>query len=626
MTEKFKKLNDYQHARLRTEMYLGSREEHTQGVVHFDGEHLRLREFTWVPAMYTALRELIDNALDEMIGHGHGNTLKVNYNPETMEFSVEDNGRGLPITEKKELGKGPAAPILLGEARAGRNFDERQQVAGTNGLGAACTNFTSEWFQLDVWRGGKHLRQRWQEPKRSEGVKPSTTGHSLTRGAKGKRGTLIRYVPSSKVFPHRTLPLEFVKGRMWDIAVANPKLRVFFNGQRLLTGNTKDPIASTYFKNRSIGKIDFADENFSSRFYLVPSFEEPDSGVVVHSMVNNLPAIQGGTHIEEFNELFFPPAIRFLKGKTKEKLNVRREDIAAGLLVFNVTEMHNPHFNSQTKERLISGVGSFMKRGFDPFWVESVFRRNPDWAEQILNRCRDRAALNDLKEVNKTQRKLAGAKVAALEDANSKDRSKCILFIAEGDSAIEGMSEVRDPEVHGRIKLTGKIMNVHDLTPKKVLSNKVLADIMSSVGLRIGEKAKLEDLRYGSVFIAADEDEDGKNITALLVNFFYKFWPELFKQPFVFKFCTPFIILRKGKQNKYIYAHDYQEFQENLSKWKGWSITRAKGLGTLEVEDWEHALTKPVVVPILDDGKLGATLDLIFNGTRADDRKEWLRK
>jgi DNA gyrase/topoisomerase IV subunit B len=142
--------------------------------------------------------------------------------------------------------------------------------------------------------------------------------------------------------------------------------------------------------------------------------------------------------------------------------------------------------------------------------------------------------------------------------------------------------------------------------------------------LQIGVKANPSNLRYGRIYIATDEDEDGKNIMALLINFLYRFWPELFKTKFIFKFSTPFIIAHKGKQTKYIYADDYSKFQANLGKWKGWSITRAKGLGALEEEDWEHALSKPELVPIVEDGDLKESLDLIFNPTRADDRKEWL--
>jgi len=256
--------------------------------------------------------------------------------------------------------------------------------------------------------------------------------------------------------------------------------------------------------------------------------------------------------------------------------------------------------------------------------VESIFRRNPTWANEILDRCRDRKRLTDDKDVARAQRKMQSAQVASLDDATGKDRSKCILFIAEGDSAIGGISDVRDPKVHGGIKLTGKIMNVYGIRPKKVVENKVLSDIMTSIGLVIGQRAKIDSLRYGAIFIAADEDEDGKNITALVVNFFYRFWPELFEQPFIYKFSTPFVILQKGKKTEYIYTKDYPRFKEDLEKWKGWTITRAKGLCTLKPPDWRYALANPMVTPIMDDGELGETLDLIFDNDRADDRKRWL--
>ena len=127
------------------------------------------------------------------------------------------------------------------------------------------------------------------------------------------------------------------------------------------------------------------------------------------------------------------------------------------------------------------------------------------------------------------------------------------------------------------------------------------------------------------IYIATDEDEDGKNITALLVNFFYQFWPELFAQPahpFIYKLSTPFIIARRGNTSKYFYSHDYEDFSPE--EFKGWDITRAKGLGSLKEPDWKHSLDNPVLVPIIDDGNLDSTLDLIFNEKRADDRKEWL--
>lgn len=626
--ETYKKLDDYQHARLRTEMYLGSREPHTQSILHFDGEVLAIREFTWVPALYTGLRELIDNALDEIVGHKHGDTLSVEYDETKMSFTVADNGRGLPIAERKSLGRGPAASILLGEARAGRNFDERGQVAGTNGLGAACTNFTAEWFELDVYHGSQRLKQRWEESTYRGEDKHRTKGPNVIRGSKSKHGTTIHYKPSAKVFPHMILPTDFVKGRLWDIAVSNPKLKVLFNGERLTPANTRDPIAGTYFKDMTVSKVSFENGSFTSTFYLLPGFNGDEE--VVHSIVNNLPALQGGAHIDAFRNLFYPAAMAHLTGSrgnpfNKEKLTLTRQDIASGLLIFNVTTMDGPNFDSQTKSRLITEVRGTMKDCFDQFQVGSAFRRNPTWTEIILERCRRRTATKETREVGREQRKMQRSKVAKLRDATGSNRSKCILFIGEGDSALNNMFTVRDPSLHGALPLRGKILNVHGVTPKKVIESQALTDIMTSMGLQIGMKADRSNLRYGAVYIATDEDEDGKNITALLVNFFFRFWPELFDgKPFIFKFSTPFIIAEKGKTRKYIYADKYDEFQRSLDSYKGWSITRAKGLGTLTLEDWTHALEKPQVVPIINDGHLKETLDLIFNQNRADDRKEWL--
>lgn len=628
MAEKFRILDDYQHARLRTEMYLGSREEHTQEVLHFDGTQLTLREFTWIPALYTAFRELLDNALDEMIGHGHGDTLRIDYDPQEMVITVEDNGRGIPIDEKPELGKGPAASILLGQAKAGRNFDERQEVAGVNGLGAAIVNFTSEWFQLDVWRSGKHFRQKWQEGTYRGKEIHKTSGPTITKGSKARRGTRVQFKPSSQVYPKMLLPPEFIESRVWDIAVANPGLKVYLNGNRVQIKNARDPIQATYFDSRTTGVIEIKQDGFVSRFYVSPGFA--DDREVVHSVVNNIPVFQGGSHVDTFRKLFCASIMENLAKQTKkENLTLRRDDVMNGLLILNFTTMSDAKFDSQTKVRLISEVQPKIKAGFSDLDVKAMLRRNPKWIEQILERARSRSSRKEQREVSDEQKKLKKQKVASLHDATGRFRQDCTLFLAEGESAIAGMISARNPVIHGGIGLRGKIMNVHGVTPKKVLASNVLVEIMISLGLELGVQPARDGLRYGSVYIATDEDEDGKNITALLVNFFYTFWPSLFqdpKRPFVFKFSTPFIILTKGNTRKYIYAHDYEQFQHDLEqdKYKGWKVTRAKGLGRLTKTDWEHALAQPVLVPVLDDGKMKDTLDLIFNKDRTDDRKGWL--
>ena len=194
------------------------------------------------------------------------------------------------------------------------------------------------------------------------------------------------------------------------------------------------------------------------------------------------------------------------------------------------------------------------------------------------------------------------------------------------NSAKGMISAVRDPEVHGALPLRGKILNVRGESPKVIIENQIIQDLMTSVGCVLGQKVDRKTLRYGQVYLAADQDPDGANITALLVNFFYIHWPELFdpeQEPFFYAFQTPFIIQEKGKTRHYWFAHDYHEY--NPSDWKNCpKPTRAKGLGSLEEVDWIYSLDKPQLVPLVDDGKLSEVLDLIFSDSRANDRKNWI--
>lgn len=197
--------------------------------------------------------------------------------------------------------------------------------------------------------------------------------------------------------------------------------------------------------------------------------------------------------------------------------------------------------------------------------------------------------------------------------------------IISHNSAVSGMASVRDPEIHGGLGLKGKVMNVNGASPKEVLNDGALRDIMNSIGITPTGKWDRASMRYGKVFIAADADPDGMNITALLVNFFHTFWPEMFEDkdnPIINVFMTPFIIAEKGKQRKYWYANNYEEFKPE--DYKGWTITRAKGLGTLTKEDWAASLANPVTYPVTQDGKMADSLSLIFDKGRSDDRKSWI--
>ncbi len=621
MTENIQKLTDYQHHRLRTEMYLGSRSPHTQTIVNWDGKELKPVEMTWTPAVYCAFREILDNALDEVIGHGHGSRVDVKYDPKTMEFTVADDGRGIPIDwdENERMHK---ATIALTQARAGRNFGVREEVRGTNGIGASTVVSCSEYFMLDIIRDGQRFQQTFNEGNAAID-ELDIREPKITKSA-AKSGTTVTFKLSKTVFKKINLPLAFVKARITEIAANHPRIKFYFNGDRVVV---KPNVAKTFFDNKRVIEIVVKDKNFNSSYYLVPNFA--DDGEYLHTTVNDIPAFNGGQHIDTFKRLFYSGLIKGLERESKRRgLTPNRSDVADGLLIYNVTVMHAPNFDSQSKTRLINDdVDVYIRKTLeDEATFKNIIKTNKEWIDEIYARCAARTQKKDDAELAKATRKMMRTKVPKLLDANGKDRTKCILLITEGDSAKTMVSAVRDPEIHGALPLRGKILNVRGEAPKTLLDNQVLTDIMTSIGCALGQKANRADLRYGKVYLAADQDPDGANITALLINFFYLHWPELFDpklEPFFYAFQTPFIIQEKGKARHYWYADDYHTYDPK--DWKNCpKPTRAKGLGSLEEADWRHSLVKPKLVPLTDDGNLSEALKLIFDPKGADARKEWI--
>lgn len=616
------KLSDYNHHRMRTEMYLGSRNLHTQTVINWTGEKLAAQEMAWTPAAYCAFREIFDNSLDEVVGHKHGSKIDVTYDPATLTFSVRDDGRGIPIDWDSDENMHKAT-LALTQARAGRNFGQRQEVRGTNGIGASVVVNCSKVFSIDIRRGDKRFQQTFKEgsvilPELDIG-KPK-----ITPSSNGKTGTFVSFTLSSEVFPKAVIPIEFLKARIQEVAANHPQIKFTFNGERVQVSRT---LEKTMLSNHNVASIAVKGDKFNSMYYLVPQFM-PD-GEYCHSTVNDIPAFNGGQHIDTFKRLFFSGLLKALERESKRRgLTPNRSDIAEGLLIYNVTFMHGPNFDSQSKTRLINDeVDKYIKSCLeDENTFKTIIRQHKQWVQNIYDRCAARTQKKDDAELAKANRKLLRQKVPKLLDANGRDRTKCILLITEGDSAKTMVSSVRDPEIHGALPLRGKILNVRGENLKTIIDNQIISDLMSAIGVGIGQTAVREDLRYGKVYLAADQDPDGANITALLVNFFYLHWPELFDPklpPFFHSFQTPFIIQEKGKKRHYWYADNYHEYNPN--DWKNCpKPTRAKGLGSLEEEDWVHSLQNPKLIPIIDDGNLSNALDLIFSGTRADDRKAWI--
>lgn len=635
-------LTEYEHARIRTEMYLGSRSLHEQIALIFSDKGYEVKNVGWVPSLLTSVREVLDNSLDEFVKGGIKDPqLRVTFDENELYVEISDNGRGIPIDFVPDTQKNLCTMVMT-EMKTGRNFndDERENVIGMNGLGGSVVMIVSEQAELEIHRTGRPYKTQASNDgydgmykfnqKFSEGTHmfpDLQINEPVIRKVKAdKTGTTIRFKLSKAVFPTRVLPTELIFSILKEISAANPTYKIFLNDVRV---QAKGGVEKGLFGKTKLMSLEIKDEGFDSTFYIVPnSVQDHSTNFHMHGLVNNAPALEGGSHLDTFKKFFALGISTALeKEGKKRKLKPNRSDIEEGLLIYNITKMNSPSFNSQTKTKLTNeNVIRPVQQAMSTEWFDDLVKKNKEWVDEIFTRCAERTNKKDADEDRRLAKKLLKGKVAKLRDATGSDRSKCILLIAEGDSAISNMSAARDSTIHGILPLRGKIMNVSGSEKTKELMDSMsLHDIMGSLNLIPGVKAVRSELNYGKLYICADEDEDGKNIGALVCNFLFKFWPELFQDednPFVYVFKTPFIILEKGKESRYYYGHNVHEY--NPEDWKGWKATRAKGLGTLEKANFRDALTDGVAIAITDDGRLGNTLDLIFNKSRADDRKDWM--
>ncbi|QIG69710.1 DNA gyrase subunit B protein [Rhizobium phage RHph_I46] len=611
----FKILNDYQHARLRTEMYLGSRVPTDILFPVYDEltDSFSMQKVTLVPALLTGFREALDNHLDELTFVGKG-IINVFYNEDTGVFQTSDTGRGIPLDYIEEEGA-RIATIAVSRTKAGRNFGERGEQAGTNGLGISVVNYCSEFFSLVVERDGSRFVQNFVEGEESLIVEEPT----ISSTDKKKHGTSVSFKLSSKVFEQLILPVSVVKSLVVLIAKTNPNIEFAFNGS--VIKRSQDIKKNLFPGEKSVYEFKFEDANARGSYYL----KMTDEDLAIFSLVNNIPAYNGGTMDDEVKYHFPRQLLEALTKESKRrKLSPNKNDVLENLLFIGSMKVIAPNFDSQSKTRLTNQNVRYP--------VVAAFREKTDWqkfikenselVERIYERCAARTHQVDKSKTDQDEKRLKKLKIPSLVDSNSRDRKKCVLFITEGESAKGGLIAARNPDIHAVMPLRGKILNVYHKKPAEASASKILEQLCAAIGLVPGKKVNYDNLRYGKIFIMADADNDGQgSICPLVISFFYKFWPELFTgdEAFVNIFSTPLIIAENKKDRRYFYPHNIEEFDS--SKFKGWNIRRAKGLGSLQKENFVDHLANPVAVPLVNEPDLPHVLDLLFNGARADDRK-----
>jgi len=232
--------------------------------------------------------------------------------------------------------------------------------------------------------------------------------------------------------------------------------------------------------------------------------------------------------------------------------------------------------------------------------------------------------IGQIKQLRALNKGVAKGKVLKLIDAKSRtNREECTISLFEGDSSISAFRKFRDPMMQGGFPLRGKFINVSECTVSRVIQNAEVKDLLTAIGLQMGEEPA--NLRYGKVLIYADADPDGDSIAGLLINFFGRYWPELFDQERIFRVMTPLVVVEKGKERTSFYTNDeFEQWQSKTKDLKKWNISYKKGLAALEDVDYQEIIQNPRMFSIKGSKNLESVLDTWFSGESGKRKKKIL--
>lgn len=613
-------LSDREHVRLRTQIYLGSMSPTVYNIPLLSGKSLTTRTVEFIPSVYKAIGEVIDNALDEFSNITSKNkTLKLQAKPDVGWYSVADNGRGIPI-DMHATGK-RTPEVALGSLKAGRNFTDDKEVGviGQNGVGAACTNYCSSQFDVTIVRDGKKYTQRF-----IDGADKASTP-KITTCSQSTTGTEVAFQLDPLVFKDVSLPPELLENRAIEIAMTNPDVTVEYNGVKYRFKRGLSEVVGQIAADKQHFCFEINEPNVTGQvFVILDAHDEIDEQM--YTWVNSSLLFDGGKcNTQFFNTLYDHVLTHLEKDAKRTKSEVTRNDIRRGLLVLASLKIKNPEYDSQAKTRLTGpDLRKELTKMVDADW-KAFAKRADSWLTVVLERAYERHHKQANKQAQAAHEKSIGKRVDGLLDATSRNRSMCQLLITEGESAQSQICEVRDPETTGAFALTGKINNVWGCTPAQVLKMGKLTDLFAAIGVTPGKRMDRSSLNYGEIVIATDADYDGDDIFSLLINAFY-LWPEMFDRnykPIVYRLVAPNVCLVKGKQR--IHFARRADYEAAKDKYKGYEVRYYKGLGSMAPEDWEMILSgkTDTKIPIVDDGKLKDVLALLF-GPDADSRKQWL--
>ncbi len=583
-------------------------------------------------ALHHLVAEVLDNAMDEAVA-GHATRIEVELHAD-HSVTVRDNGRGIPIDPHPKFPGKSALEVILCTLHSGGKFSGKvyQTSGGLHGVGASVVNALSDRLRVEVARGRELYAQEF-----SRGV---PLGPLATVGpAPNRRGTAFTFHADPEIFgSHRFRParmMKMVRSKAylfsgveirWKTAIAEadtPMEAVF-----RFPGGLAD-----YLKERLEGSVTYAERPFAGKVGFAEKFGVPGQvewainwtpamDGFIGSYCNTVPTPEGGTH-----EAGFWAAV--LKGiraygervNNRRAANITRDDIVAGGCALVSCFIAEPEFVGQTKDRLATSDAARLVEGavrdhFDT-WLAADTKAAGAILDYLVLRADERLARRAEKE---TARKTATKKLrlpGKLVDCSATNREGTELFIVEGDSAGGSAKMARERKTQALLPLRGKILNVLGAASAKMGANAEISDLCLALGVGMGTKFRIDDLRYDKVIIMTDADVDGAHIASLLMTFFFTQMRPMIDRGHLYLACPPLYRLTQGAQR--LYVIDDAEKDRALAAGLGGKgkieVQRFKGLGEMDAKDLKdttmNPLTRKLIRVSIDEDAPGETGDLV---------------
>ena len=583
-------------------------------------------------ALHHMVSEILDNSMDEAVA-GHANRIEVELHSD-YSISIKDNGRGIPTEPHPKFPEKSALEVIFCTLHAGGKFSGKayQTSGGLHGVGASVVNALSDQMIVEVARNRELYRQNFSRGNPTQAIEK-------LGAAPNRRGTMVQFHPDEQIFgSHRFKPARLFKmirskaylfsgvEIRWKSAIDDNSTPI--EASFHFPGGLSDYLAETLENNSTYSEKPFSGSvDFQERFQSAGKVEwainwTPARDGFIQSYCNTVPTPEGGTH-----ENGFWSAI--LKGiraygeliNNRRAKDIIREDLITGGCALVSCFIREPEFVGQTKDRLATVeaqrlVENSVRDHFDN-WLAADTKSAGAILDFLILRAEERLRRRQEKE---TQRKTATKKLrlpGKLVDCSATNRDGTELFIVEGDSAGGSAKMARDRKTQALLPLRGKILNVLGAASSKLGSNQEISDLTQALGVGLGTRFNLDDLRYDKVIIMTDADVDGAHIASLLMTFFFTQMRPLIDHGHLYLACPPLFRLTQGSERVYCLDETERDIwlKDGLGGRGKIDVSRFKGLGEMDAKDLKETTMDPssrkLIRVSIDDQEPGETSNLV---------------